>query len=86
MTSCSFLGVESRLFIKISVDNTSKVHSLKGKVYTIDLLVLLIGLVDQLLLKLKTQVTFHLNEEVNCIESSTSISVPSYKHLWIIKH
>jgi hypothetical protein len=48
------LGVESRLFIRISVDNTSKEPSLKGNAYTIDLLVLLIGLVDQLLLKLKT--------------------------------
>jgi len=54
----------------------------RGRISTVDLLVL--TCLGQLLLKSKTSFTFlqtsYPNEEVNCIEPSSSVSIPSIKY------
>jgi hypothetical protein len=59
---------------------------LKGRLCTIDLLVLSL---DQLLFILKIlfaifKTTSYLNEEVNCTEPSSSVSIPAYSDHFLL--
>ncbi len=66
------------MMLTFKEDSLGREPLLKGRISTIDLLVL--TSLDQLLLKLQALLTFYetryLNEEVNCAEPSPSVSVP----------